>query len=223
MFKVTLLRHRNGRLLAPQDQIFEPTELSKAALKEVHSDAYLQQLHTSSKKVASVIELPPVALLPISLVQRLLLRKMRTHVAGTVLAVGLAAEFGCAINLGGGMHHAHRDDGANLVRRFACSARAPMSKCALNVHIAARPRGAARRCAAHGRMLQRNPHCIEHGTLPAAAAGGKAPAQCKCKRVYNRQSKLVCRRWVVSLQRHHACGAQAAPGEQWAALQVHDH
>ena len=81
-------------------------------LKDVHSDAYLAQLHSSPRKVAQVIELPPLALLPMALIQRLLLRKMRTHVGGTMLAVGLAAVRGFAINIGGGMHHAHRDGGA---------------------------------------------------------------------------------------------------------------
>ena len=92
-----------------------PQEVPLEALQTVHSPAYLQHLHSSSRKVAAVIELPPIALLPISLVQRLLLRKMRMHVGGTVAAAGLAMAHGFAVNIGGGMHHAHFDDGVLLL------------------------------------------------------------------------------------------------------------
>jgi histone deacetylase 11 len=59
-----------------------------------------------------VTELAPLALLPHPLVSRKVLLPMRMHVAGTVLAAALAVVHGCAINLGGGMHHAHREDGS---------------------------------------------------------------------------------------------------------------
>eukprot|EP00878_Enallax_costatus_P020621 GHUV01021806.1.p1 GENE.GHUV01021806.1~~GHUV01021806.1.p1 ORF type:complete len:252 (+),score=62.81 GHUV01021806.1:2675-3430(+) len=51
-------------------------------------------------------------MLPHCLVDRQVLRPMRTHVGGTVLAAALAIVHGWAINLGGGMHHAHREDGS---------------------------------------------------------------------------------------------------------------
>lgn len=59
-----------------------------------------------------VTELAPLALLRISLVDRQVLQPMRLHVGGTLLASALAITKGWAINLGGGMHHAHRHDGA---------------------------------------------------------------------------------------------------------------
>lgn len=55
-----------------------------------------------------VTELAPLAMLPHCLVDRQVLRPMRTHVGGTALAAALAVVHGWAINLGGGMHHAHR-------------------------------------------------------------------------------------------------------------------
>ena len=81
----------------------------------MHSAAYLHALHTLSRKVAEVIELPPVRILPMWLVQRNLLQKMRCHVGGTILAVGLAITRGWSINVGGGMHHAHANDGMVLL------------------------------------------------------------------------------------------------------------
>jgi len=51
-------------------------------------------------------------MLPISLVASKVLQPMRLHVGGTILAAALAVTWGWAINLGGGMHHAHRQDGA---------------------------------------------------------------------------------------------------------------
>jgi histone deacetylase 11 len=37
------------------------------------------------------------------------MRPMRLHVGGTMLAVALSIQHGWAVNLGGGMHHAHYD------------------------------------------------------------------------------------------------------------------
>lgn len=93
-------------------QTWEPCEAPAAVLKDVHDAEYLKQLHTSSRKVASVIELPPLAVLPMWLLQRMLLNNMRRHMAGTMLAAGLAVQHGWSLNIGGGMHHARHNDGA---------------------------------------------------------------------------------------------------------------
>lgn len=89
-----------------------PLAISQSALLDVHEPSYLQALHSSSLKVAQVTELAPLAILPNFLVQRQVMSPMRLHVGGTVLAVGLAVVHGWAVNLGGGMHHAHRADGS---------------------------------------------------------------------------------------------------------------
>jgi histone deacetylase 11 len=59
-----------------------------------------------------VTELAPLAMLPISLVDSKVLQPMRLMVGGTLLAAALAVTRGWAINLGGGMHHAHHADGS---------------------------------------------------------------------------------------------------------------
>lgn len=59
-----------------------------------------------------VTELAPLALLPMFLVDSKVLQPMRMHVGGTVLAAALAVTKGWAVNIGGGMHHAHREDGS---------------------------------------------------------------------------------------------------------------
>eukprot|EP00882_Tetradesmus_deserticola_P020719 GHRQ01022388.1.p1 GENE.GHRQ01022388.1~~GHRQ01022388.1.p1 ORF type:complete len:239 (+),score=59.05 GHRQ01022388.1:91-807(+) len=99
-------------VIAGISQLVQPLPASLTALQSVHSQTYLQQLHSSSLKVAQVTELSPLALLPHSLVQRKVLQPMRLHVGGTVLAAALAVAHGWAVNVGGGMHHAHREDGS---------------------------------------------------------------------------------------------------------------
>lgn len=103
-------RHRQGV------QTWEPCEAPEAVLKDVHDAEYLNELHTSSRKVASVIELPPLAVLPMWLLQRMLLSNMRRHLSGTMLAAGLAVQHGWSLNLGGGMHHARHDNGVPRAR-----------------------------------------------------------------------------------------------------------
>jgi histone deacetylase 11 len=62
--------------------------------------------------VVQVTELSPLAFLPISVVDSKVLQPMRLMVGGTILAAALAITRGWAINLGGGMHHAHRSEGS---------------------------------------------------------------------------------------------------------------
>ena len=84
-------------------QVWEPCEVPAETLAAVHSKEYLARLHSSSRAVAQVVELPPLAILPMCLTDRFLLRKLRIQAAGTILAAGLAVREGWAINIGGGM------------------------------------------------------------------------------------------------------------------------
>eukprot|EP00249_Psilotum_nudum_P002138 c15025_g1_i1 orf=83-1105(+) len=86
------------------NNVVEPVEATEEDLLVVHSKSYLQSLKWSFN-VASIIEVPPVALLPNFIVQRKVLYPFRKQVGGTVLATNLAMERGWAINLGGGFHH----------------------------------------------------------------------------------------------------------------------
>lgn len=92
-------------------QVWEPCEVPKEVLEAVHSKAYLKKLHSSPLRVAHVVELPPLAILPMCLINHLLLRKLRVQTGGTILSAALAVKEGWSINVGGGMHHASFDNG----------------------------------------------------------------------------------------------------------------
>ncbi|XP_074054473.1 histone deacetylase 11 isoform X3 [Macrotis lagotis] len=64
--------------------------------------------------VATITEIPPVVLLPNFLVQRHVLRPLRTQTGGTIMAGKLAIERGWAINIGGGFHHCSSDKGGGF-------------------------------------------------------------------------------------------------------------
>ncbi|XP_057425588.1 histone deacetylase 2 [Lotus japonicus] len=93
--------------------IVEPLEASKDDLLVVHSESYLNSLKESSN-VATIIEVPPVALFPNCLVQNKVLFPFRKQVGGTILAVKLAKERGWAINVGGGFHHCSAEKGGGF-------------------------------------------------------------------------------------------------------------
>lgn len=89
-----------------------PHEATEEELLLVHSPSYLKKLKWSAY-VATVTEVPFMALLPNFMVQSRVLKPFRYQTAGTVLAAGLALDNGWAIHLGGGFHHAssHRGGG----------------------------------------------------------------------------------------------------------------
>ncbi|KAL8537390.1 hypothetical protein ACS0TY_012510 [Phlomoides rotata] len=93
----------NDGILDKKD-IVEPLEAEREDLLVVHSKAYLDSLKTSLN-VATIVEVPPVALLPNCLVDKHVLYPFRKQVGGTILAAKLAKERGWAINVGGGFHH----------------------------------------------------------------------------------------------------------------------
>ncbi|RZC81606.1 hypothetical protein C5167_044186 [Papaver somniferum] len=96
-----------------RSRIVEPLEASNDDLLVVHTESYLSSLE-SSYKVAVIIEVPPVALLPNCLVQQKVLYPFRKQVGGTILAAKLAKERGWAINVGGGFHHCCADKGGGF-------------------------------------------------------------------------------------------------------------
>lgn len=60
----------------------------------VHSQDYLQAVHSSSRKVAEVTELFPLAFLPAFINRDRVVNPMKTMVAGTCIATALAARYG---------------------------------------------------------------------------------------------------------------------------------
>ncbi|KAK9826406.1 hypothetical protein WJX81_000560 [Elliptochloris bilobata] len=99
--------------LVSRNQFVEPREASRETLLDVHTPKYLEWLHGSKCKVATVLEMQPIVVLPNWLIQRLFVRPARFHAAGTMLAAALAVEHGWAINVGGGQHHAYWEDASD--------------------------------------------------------------------------------------------------------------
>ena len=103
------------RELVRAEQFYHPTisDASDEVLLRVHTRRYLDSL-SSSLTVAGIVEVPPVALLPSSVVRSHVLNPMRLATAGTLLAAELALRYGWAVNLGGGYHHASSDEGGGF-------------------------------------------------------------------------------------------------------------
>ncbi|XP_071960728.1 histone deacetylase 11-like [Antedon mediterranea] len=90
-----------------------PQEPTETDLKVAHTKRYLKSLRWSIN-VATITEVPPVAMLPNFLVQRKVLRPFRLQAGGTILAGKLAMERGWSINVGGGFHHCSGDRGGGF-------------------------------------------------------------------------------------------------------------
>ncbi|XP_030231419.1 histone deacetylase 11 isoform X3 [Gadus morhua] len=88
-------------------------EASEEDLKVAHTKSYLSSLKWSAI-VAGITEIPPLMFLPNCLVQRRVLRPLRTQTGGTIMAGKLAIERGWAINIGGGFHHCSGDEGGGF-------------------------------------------------------------------------------------------------------------
>lgn len=103
--------------LLTDSNFHKPHEATKEELLVVHTASYINKLKWSAY-VATVTEVPFMAVLPNCMVQRRVLRPFRYQTAGTVLAAGLALEHGWAVHLGGGFHHASSRRGGG----FCCYA-----------------------------------------------------------------------------------------------------
>ncbi|XP_020836906.1 histone deacetylase 11 [Phascolarctos cinereus] len=91
----------------------EAREATDEDLRVVHTQRYLNRLKWSFV-VATITEIPPVFCLPNFVVQRHVLRPLRTQTGGTIMAGKLAIERGWAINIGGGFHHCSSDKGGGF-------------------------------------------------------------------------------------------------------------
>ncbi|KAG7495175.1 hypothetical protein JOB18_045532 [Solea senegalensis] len=93
--------------------IVEAREATEEDLLVVHTKRYLNRLKWSVV-VATITEIPPLMFLPNFLVQRRVLRPLRTQTGGTIMAGKLAVDRGWAINVGGGFHHCSSDKGGGF-------------------------------------------------------------------------------------------------------------
>ncbi|VDI21017.1 histone deacetylase 11 [Mytilus galloprovincialis] len=96
-----------------ETDVVTPKEATSQDLLVVHTQKYLDNL-TWSSVVARITEVLPVALVPNFILQKILLKPLRFQTGGTILATKLAVEKGWAINIGGGFHHAHGEDGGGF-------------------------------------------------------------------------------------------------------------
>ncbi|XP_031464538.1 histone deacetylase 11 isoform X1 [Phasianus colchicus] len=99
--------------LIGDDLIVQAREATDEDLLVVHTRRYLNKLKWSFV-VATITEIPPVLFLPNFLVQRKVLKPLRTQTGGTIMAGKLAVDRGWAINVGGGFHHCSSDKGGGF-------------------------------------------------------------------------------------------------------------
>ncbi|XP_030812810.1 histone deacetylase 11 [Camarhynchus parvulus] len=99
--------------LIADDLIVQAREATDEDLLVVHTRRYLNKLKWSFV-VATITEIPPVAFLPNFIVQRKVLKPLRTQTGGTIMAGKLAMDRGWAINVGGGFHHCSSDKGGGF-------------------------------------------------------------------------------------------------------------
>jgi histone deacetylase 11 len=93
-----------------KNQFYKPSPATDAQLKTVHTDQYLKSLR-KSKNIAYILELYVLAIFPNILLRKKILNPIRYATGGTILGLKLALEYGWAINLSGGYHHAKPDKG----------------------------------------------------------------------------------------------------------------
>ncbi|KAI4798907.1 hypothetical protein KUCAC02_020400 [Chaenocephalus aceratus] len=116
------------------ENMVEAREASEEDLLVVHTKRYLNKLKVTqithntplsmtlnngtdaqwSVVVANITEIPPLIFLPNFLVQRRVLRPLRTQTGGTIMAGKLAIDRGWAVNVGGGFHHCSSDRGGGF-------------------------------------------------------------------------------------------------------------
>ncbi|XP_044307880.1 histone deacetylase 11 isoform X3 [Varanus komodoensis] len=103
---------KEAKLIA-DDVIVQAREATEEDLLVVHTRHYLNRLKWSFV-VATITEIPPVLFMPNFLVQRKVLKPLRTQTGGTIMAGKLAIERGWAINIGGGFHHCSSEKGGGF-------------------------------------------------------------------------------------------------------------
>lgn len=99
----------NVGALAPSEVFVTPTVTDEQVLR-VHSRAFLDSLR-SSANVGRYLEFPKLAKMPNRLADAAVVSAFRRATGGTVNAAYLAVQYGIAINLAGGYHHAKPDAG----------------------------------------------------------------------------------------------------------------
>lgn len=99
--------------IAPAD-VFVPEEIRREDLLRVHSVAYLDERLREPVSLARYLEFGMAEYAPAGLTDAAVLEAFRYTTGGTLKAARLALEYGIAVNLGGGYHHAMPDAGGGF-------------------------------------------------------------------------------------------------------------
>ena len=89
------------------DQFYKPDLVTDEDLLLVHTQEYLETLKNSFT-LGLIADMPFLGLLPNKLAQKALLHPVKLATGGTIIGADLALEYGWAINLSGGYHHAKK-------------------------------------------------------------------------------------------------------------------
>ncbi len=92
---------------------YSPQKIDLKDLCKIHSQEYLDSLNKSDN-IARIAELGLLNKFPPSVLKKKLLNPHLYAVSGTLLAANLALEYGWAINLSGGYHHAKYSSGGGF-------------------------------------------------------------------------------------------------------------
>ncbi len=96
-------------LITPQN-IHTTDKISPADLRLVHTEQYIESLR-SRKTLSKIFCVKSMKYVPSFVSRSLVLDRIAYHAGGTIKAGALAKQFGWAINLGGGGHHASSERG----------------------------------------------------------------------------------------------------------------
>ncbi|MCK4668446.1 hypothetical protein KAU33_16960, partial [Candidatus Dependentiae bacterium] len=106
-------RYLKKRFELKKVNFYQPEQVTNEELLKVHSQEYLSSLN-DPEVIASIAELLLIKKVPVSILRKKFLAPMRYATGGTLLGVDLAFEYGWAINLSGGYHHAKSNSGGGF-------------------------------------------------------------------------------------------------------------
>lgn len=92
--------------------VTEPITEEELINEGIHTSEYLKSL-SDSHTIAQIVGVP-LSFVPHCLLDWKILKPMRYATAGTVKAMELADKYGWGINIGGGYHHAKKDQGSGF-------------------------------------------------------------------------------------------------------------
>ena len=92
-----------------EDAFYEAVEVSHEDLLKVHTKEYLNSLSSSFTISRAVNMKEALGVIPNHILDKAILKPMRLATGGTIQATKLALQYGWAINLSGGYHHARKE------------------------------------------------------------------------------------------------------------------